>query len=409
MPVVDSIWFATLSAADRTELESTGHQPILKTPDVLVVGGGVIGLATAYFLAERGARVQLIEVETIASGASGANAGGIWPNDQGPSHTAGFQQLAFLSRDLWGRLSLRPDFDFDWRVNGLLNVDPEKFAPSATECAARYQEQGYTVHAVDGGQIALLEPNLKPGFGAGLHCPSEAHVHPVKAALSFVRAARRKGANIATGIAAKSFAHEGGRLLSVETTAGRIEPRFVVSATGWTAEWLRAQLPALPSLRPVSGQLISSAPLPPLLKGSVVGKFIVLQLPSGEIVTGGNLLESESVTPDPTLSARFAEAARELIPKLRDVVFPRAWCGRRPATLDGLPLIDRAPGFDNLFLAAGHYRNGVLLAPATGKLLSEWILSGTQPELLAPFDAERKFVVPPSGGLHADVPPRPPG
>jgi len=226
-----------------------------------------------------------------------------------------------------------------------------------------------------------LEPNLKPGFGAGLHCPSEAHVHPVKAALSFVRAARRTGASIAAGIAANSIAHEGGRILSVETTAGRIEPRFVVSATGWTAEWVaRTTAPRFPPCGPVSGQLIASGPLPPLLKGSVVGKFIVLQLPSGEIVTGGNLLESESTTPDPILSARFAEAARELIPKLHDVAFPRAWCGRRPATLDGLPIIDRAPGFENLFLAAGHYRNGVLLAPATGKLLSEWILSGTQPE-----------------------------
>jgi len=112
MPAVDSIWFATLSAAERTELESAAREPILKTPDVLVVGGGIIGLATAYFLAERGARVQLIEAETIASGASGANAGGIWPNDQGPSHTAGFQQLAFLSRDLWGRLVAAPRFRF---------------------------------------------------------------------------------------------------------------------------------------------------------------------------------------------------------------------------------------------------------------------------------------------------------
>lgn len=171
MSATDSIWFATLSANERRELNGGPAPPILTTPDVLVVGGGIIGLATAYFLADRGARVQVIEAGTIACGASGANAGGVWPNDQGPSHDAGFQQLAFLSRDLWGRLSLRPDFDFDWRVNGFLNVNPEKFPPSAVECAARQQEQGYTVHAVDAGQIALLETNLKPGLTAGLHCP----------------------------------------------------------------------------------------------------------------------------------------------------------------------------------------------------------------------------------------------
>ena len=342
---------------------------------MLVVGGGLIGLATAYYLAERSASVQLIEADSLASGASGANAGGIWPNDQGPSHPAGFQQLAFLSRDLWGRLSLRPGFEFDWRVNGFLNVNPEKFTPVAADCAARYQEQGYTVQAVDAGQISLLEPNLKPGLTAGLHYPSEAHVHPVKGALSFARAARAKGCRIATGVAAKSFVEQSGRIVSVETTAGRCAPRFVVSATGWTADWLRGVSQGFPQLRPVSGQLISTEPLPPLLRGAVGGKFLVLQLRSGEIVTGGNLVESESVTPDSNVSAQFADAARDLLPQLRDVDFRRAWCGRRPATPDGLPIIDRVPGFANLFLAGGHFRNGVLLAPATGKLLSDWIFA----------------------------------
>jgi glycine/D-amino acid oxidase-like deaminating enzyme len=389
MSSFNSIWFATLSATERDELDAGSQQELLQTPDVLVVGGGIVGLATAYFLADRGARVLLIEAATIASGASGANVGGIWPNDQGPAHSPGFQQLAFLSRDLWGRLSLRPDFDFDWRVNGVLNVNPEKFPPSAADCAARYQEQGYTVHAVDAAQIAALEPALKPGLITGLHYPSEAHLHPVKASLSFLRAARRKGAAIAPGVAARALVHEKGRVTRVDTTAGPVNPRFVISATGWTADWLRGALRELPPLRSVSGQLIGTDPLPPLLNGPVVGKFLVLQLRTGEIVTGGNLLESESVTPDPDLSARFAEAAGDLVPRLRDVPFPRAWCGRRPMTPDGLPIIDRAAGFDNLFLACGHYRNGILLAPATGKLLSEWILSDTPAPELAPFRITR--------------------
>ncbi len=321
MSSLDSIWFATLSAAERRELDVGVEQEVLKTPDVLIVGGGIIGLATTYFLAEGGASVQLIEAGTFACGASGANAGGIWPNDQGPSHPEGFQQLAFLSRDLWGRLSLRPGFDFDWRVNGVLNVNPEKFLPSAAESAARHQEQGYTVHAVDAGQIALLEPNLKPGLNSGLHYPSEAHLHPVKAALSFAREAQRKGAHLATGVAARSLVQQANRVARVETTAGTIEPRFIVSATGWSAEWLRGAIPVLPPVRSVSGQLISSDPQPPLLRGSVAGKFLIIQLRTGEIVTGGNLLESESLTPDPSLSAQFAEAARELVPQLRNVEF----------------------------------------------------------------------------------------
>jgi glycine/D-amino acid oxidase-like deaminating enzyme len=135
--------------------------------------------------------------------------------------------------------------------------------------------------------------------------------------------------------------------------------------------------------------MISSEPLPPILKGAVCGKFLVLQLRTGEIITGGNLVESGSVTPDPVVSAAFAEAARELVPELRDVPFPRAWCGRRPATPDGLPVIDRSSGLDNLFLACGHFRNGMLLAPATGKSLSDWICSDSRPLELEPFATGR--------------------
>src|SRR5262249_56504055 len=111
----------------------------------------------------------------------------------------------------------------------------------------------------------------------------EAHVHPVKASLSLARAARQKGAGIASGIAAKGLVHQGGRVIAVETSAGRVEPRFVVSATGWTADWLRGALPELPPLRSVSGQLISSDPLPPLLNGPVAGSYLGLQLPTGGI------------------------------------------------------------------------------------------------------------------------------
>jgi glycine oxidase len=210
----------------------------------------------------------------------------------------------------------------------------------------------------------------------------------VKAALSFARAARHHGARLATGVATKSLVQQANRL-RIETTAGAIEPRFVVSATGWSAEWLQGGLGRLPPLRSVSGQLISTDPQPPLLSGSVAGKFLVLQLRTGEIVTGGNLLESESVTPDRALSSQFAEAARDLVPALRDVPFTRGWCGRRPTTPDGLPVIDRAPGCERLFLACGHYRNGVLMAPATGKLVAEWILSGNRPAELSPFNADR--------------------
>ncbi|MBS0260640.1 MAG: FAD-binding oxidoreductase [Planctomycetes bacterium] len=389
MSPTDSLWLSTLSAGDRQELTTLPQAELLPTPDVLVVGAGIVGLATAYYLAEQGAKVQVIEAESIAAGASGTNAGGVWPNDQGPAHGPGFQDLAFMSRDLWGRLSLRPGFELDWRVNGFLNVNPERFRPSAAEVATTYQNQGYTVHAVDSEQVARLEPQLRPGLAAGLHYPSEAHLHPVKAALSFARAIRARGSRIACGVSAVAGTCEGNRLTAVETSGGRCTPRFVVSATGWTTAWMAPFAGALPPLRPVGGQLLASAPQPPVLKGTVAGDYLILQLRTGEIVTGGTLRESADLAPDPELTKKIAAAARDLIPALRHVEFNRVWCGLRSATPDGLPVIDRLPTVGNLFLASGHFRNGVLLAPATGKLLSEWIHQDTQPAELVPFGADR--------------------
>jgi glycine/D-amino acid oxidase-like deaminating enzyme len=385
----DSIWHATLSPPERATLSAGAGKIEHPRPDVLVVGGGLVGLATAYFLAEEGLMVQLIEAETLAAGASGANAGGIWPNDQGPAHASGFQTLAFQSRDLWGRLSLRPEFDFDWRVNGFLNLNADRIGPSAPHLAAQLQEQGYAVQAVDGDQIAALEPNLRPGLTAGLHLPSEAHLHPVKAAVSLARGARRRGAGVNPGVSAIGFSARSARIDRVETTAGPIEPRHLVSATGWTARWLAELNEPLPPLRPVSGQLIATNPQPPLIKSAIAGQFLVIQLQSGEIVTGGSVRESDSLAPDDALSRDFAAAARELIPALGDVPFTRAWCGLRPGTPDGLPIIDRARTADNLWLASGHFKNGVLLAPATGRLLAEWIVRGSAPADLSPFRSDR--------------------
>jgi glycine/D-amino acid oxidase-like deaminating enzyme len=385
----DSIWFATLSDQQRRELHDGVNDPILPRPDLLVVGGGIIGAAIAWFAADSGLKVQLIESGKLAGGASGANAGGIWPNDQGPAHSSDFQQLAFLSRDWWARLAVRPGFDFDWRVNGFLNVNLERMPAPPPQHAAALQEQGYTVQAVDGEQIAALEPHLRPGLTGGVFCPADAHLHPVKAVLSFVKAARQKGAHVATGVRALAATVRGERVVAVETSAGVIEPAAIVNATGFSAAWL-APLPSAPiPLRAVSGQLIATDPQPPLLNSSIGGKFIFLQMRSGEIVAGGNLVEGTGLQPDSAQSEQFADAARELIPALRDVPFTRSWCGLRPSTPDGLPVIDLAPGLSNLWLAGGHFRNGVLLAPATGKLTADWIRAGRKPGELDPFRFDR--------------------
>lgn len=378
----ESIWSASLPAHDRQELERDDGLAFA-TPDILVVGGGIIGLASAYFLAALKLKVQLIDAGTLGAGATATAAGGVWPSDQGPHHPPEFQPLALRSRDLWGRLSLKPEFDLDWRVNGFLTVNPDRFQNDAAHFATAAQEAGYTVHAVDGEQIAQLEPGLRPGLASGVHCASDAHLNPLKAAASLARGARRLGAKLATQTHCSTAPAPSAGSLQVTTDRGNCSPGTIVLCQGAGLDPSQAQV------RPVSGQMIATDPLPPLLRGTVGGKFLTLQLKTGEVITGGTLAENDRLEPDAVFSAQMADAARDLIPALANVSFTRAWCGVRSATRDGLPIIDRLDPEGRVWIATGHFRNGLLLAPGTGQLLAEWIQTGERPEDLRPFSRSR--------------------
>lgn len=386
---LDSIWFETLTAAERAELEAFSQAEIIPTPDVLIVGGGIVGVAAAYALSERGVQVELIEAGTLGGLASGANAGGIWPDQQGIDYPVCFRDLARRSRDLWGRLPAREGFDFNWRVNGFLTVDPMHWENSPDELVDQLLSEGLSAQAVDGDQARMLEPQLREGLVGGVHYPSEAQIHPVKAVLSFARVAQKNGATIVSGTRATSMNLNGAHVESVETTSGTIHPGRVISACGWIADWFADSLPSPPPLLPVSGQMIATAPQPPLLSGTVLGRAIIFQLKTGEVVTGGNVVEGELSAPDETVAAEFATAAAELVPALQGVPFLRAWTGVRPGTPDLLPIIDRLPGVENMWMAAGHFKNGVLLAPITAALLTEWLIDGKPSLDLNPFRWER--------------------
>ena len=231
----------------------------------------------------------------------------------------------------------------------------------------------------------MLEPNLKPGLAATLPLGS---TRPSSQGGIVVRGARARGARLAVGVTAGRISREGTRVVAVETSAGRVAPRFIVSATGWTAAWLQGSGVTLPLLRSVTGQLISTSPIEPVLRGAVGGKYLVLQLRSGEIVTGGNLVESEDVVPDPDLNRQFAEAAADLIPRLTDVPFCTVLVVRAVAD-SRRPAGHRRGRLGPQTIYFWHFRNGMLLAPATGALLSEWILKGIAPPDLAHFRADR--------------------
>jgi glycine oxidase len=384
----DSVWFASLNPTERQELTAATIGDVPTKPDLLVVGAGLVGLATAHYAAERGVRVVVIDAGDIAAGASGANAGGVCASVDGLDYPEPFGTLAAASRDLWGRLTVRPGFDFDWRVTGFLQVDSSRFPAAAPEYATKAQEAGFTVQAVDAEQLALLEPQLARRLRAGLLFPSEAQLHPVKAALSFARRIRAKGGVVRSHLAARQIERSNDRVVAVQTDAGRIEPKQVVITTGWRGDWLADIVPKWP-IQSVSGQMLATEPLPKLIARPIGAEFVVSQLKSGEIITGGDETPGSSTQVDAAQAEQMIAAARTLIPALAETPFVRRWRGVRPRTADGLPVVARLPGFENLYVNCGHFKKGVLLAPVTGKLLADWLVDGIRPEELSGLEWDR--------------------
>lgn len=374
-----SLWFQTLTDAERRELDALDAAAPFDSADVVIVGGGLIGLAAGYFAALRGLRVQVLEAGGLCGGASGANAGGVCPNVGATLLPPAYLPLARTGRDLWGRLSVRPGFSFDWRVNGFLAIDPEHWRPSLREFLAEAHERGLTLHEIDGEQVRRLEPQLAGDVDVAIHYPSEATLHPVKAALSFARAIRGGGGRVTTGVRVEGLDVQGTQVVEARTVRGAIRGQHFIAATGWESDWLRDLLQEALPLRPCGGQFIATDPVAPLLGRPVAGRYLMFQLRSGEVVTGGNLVEEALSAADPEVTREMAESARRLVPALAGVAFPHAWCGNRPTTPDGLPIVDRVPGVDNLTVVCGHYKKGVLLAPVCGELVARWVAEGTRP------------------------------
>jgi glycine/D-amino acid oxidase-like deaminating enzyme len=385
------IWLANLTADERRALRPGVPDPLPARPDVLVVGGGVVGLAVAHFLAlRRSGSILVVEADALASGASGANAGGIFPGQQGAHLPPAFRELGLASRGLYAEMSGQDWADFDWRQTGSLALPSERFTEPLGDYAAAEKARGRRVEYVSGPALRELEPALAPELDEGIYYPEDGRLNPVCTALSFARSATAAGASIATGVRVEGVEVEAGRLRRLRTTAGAIEPGTAVLSTGWAVPQLAESLGLRLPVEPANGQMMATGPTAGRIRTNVSSTLVVMQLPTGEVLTGGTV-EYVGADCEPTSKAtdHIAVEARRVFPFLRDVPFQRAWAGLRPHTPDDLPVIDRAPGLENVWLAAGHFKNGVLLAPITGRLIAEWIVDGEPSMDLTPLRAGR--------------------
>lgn len=365
----------------------------MKTSDVIVVGGGAIGTAIAFFLAKEGLSVTLFERDDLASQASGAAAGMLAPICESTGNEA-FFELGVRSLEQFPELTAE--------LRELSGLDPQyvpsgvlRLATTAEEAvemraqASRLREWGLEWLAP--AEVREREPLVGEGTAGALWSPREGHVYSPMLARSYAAAAARLGAHIITGEPVLGLIRDAEQVLGVETARGHWGAGHVVLAAGlWTrycAEWLGEQLP----LEPVRGQILAlDQPRPSFRSILWSGHTYLVPKLNGTVVVGAT---EERVGFDRRNTAagisHLLASAAAVVPALADCTFRHAWAGLRPDTPDHLPVIGPVPGVRGVTLAAGHFRNGVLLSPITGRTVADWIARRDLNPLIHPFLPER--------------------
>jgi glycine/D-amino acid oxidase-like deaminating enzyme len=374
MTMTGAIWREQLTSDQRAIL---GRDPGVVTntrPDLLVVGGGILGVATA--AAAQDAKlgsVQLIEAGRLGAGATGGATGLLIPEPHQWSDPETFVDLERASLQRWRYLDQATPGGL-----GLVELDWIGLAPDPGGLAAH---QPANVEWLDAAKIAALVPGLAWHLGGAL-IRHQARINPLRALVGLADGL----AAIGTGVAATAVTVRGDRIESVTTSAGEISPGAVVFATGQppVIDGLDIDIPA----DRVKGHLVVTEPTEVSLPCTIAP--VATPLEDGRLLAGGTFDYGDE---SPALREEVVETImgglRAALPATGGVGLSHQWCCFRPRHPDGRPVIDRVPGLSNAWLTSGHFRTGILNAPATGLALARWISAGKPPPEAGAWSATR--------------------
>ena len=368
--------------------------------DVVVVGAGVIGLAVAFELARAGRHVLVLERAHAGSGATSAAGGMLAPVSEADIETGALLSLALDSLRRYPRFVADVEevsgLRCGLRSEGTLWVAVHRDDQEELQhLHATLRERGLPAEALSAAQVAGLEPHLSPRVLGGLRVASDHQVDPRALARALLEAVRRLGGRLRTGVAVHEVALRAGRVSAVTGVLDGGQPLtvacndVVLAAGAWATATIRSPLQEL-GVRPVKGQLLRLRGPAPLLT-HVVRHPDVYLVPreDGELLVGATM---EEVGFDPAVTAGamldLLRHAWQVVPGIYDLELAEVSVGFRSAVRDHLPVLGptEVPG---LHVAVGHFRNGILLAPATAALVAGALLQGRALPELAPFRASR--------------------
>jgi glycine oxidase len=346
---------------------------------VIIVGGGVIGLLTALNLALDVGHVTLIDRSALGQESSWAGGGivsPLYPWRYGPAVTA----LAHWSQDFYPQLGqqllARTGIDPEVQVTGLYWLDLDDQA----EALAWAERERRPLRAVDISAVYDAVPVLGPGYARAIHRADVANVRNPRLVKS-LRAALRALPNVTLKEHCEvlGFVRDGQRIQGVRTAEGALlGDRVVLTAGAWSGALLRELDIELP-VEPVKGQMILYQCATDFLPSMVLAKGrYAIPRRDGHVLVGSTLEhEGFDKTPTENALASLQASAIELLPALARATPVRHWAGLRPGSPEGIPFIGPVDGHEGLWLNCGHYRNGLVLAPASCQLFADLLLNRT--------------------------------
>ncbi|MFE9025363.1 NAD(P)/FAD-dependent oxidoreductase [Streptomyces iakyrus] len=373
------------------------------TCDVVVVGAGVVGAATALYAAREGLDTVVMDRGPVGGGTTGAGEGNLLVSDKEPGPEL---ELALLSARLWAALAregLGEAVEYEAK-GGVVVAGTDRALAGLEKLAAEQRAAGVEAVPVPPDRLTDLEPYLTPGLAGGMHYPQDAQVMPALAAAHLLRASK---ARVLTGREVTGILRgPDGAVRGVRTGRGDLHAPAVVNAAGtWGGEVAARAGVSLPVL-PRRGFVLVTEPLPPRIRHKVYAADYVADVasdsaalqtspvvegtPAGPVLIGAS---RERVGFDRSLSLpavrALAAGATGLFPFLAQVRAMRTYAGFRPYLPDHLPAIGPDPRAPGLFHACGHEGAGIGLATGTGQLIAQ-ALTGRTPDLdLGPFRPDR--------------------